>query len=326
MANAPRGLVYYPDNRPGISRERWGRGFSYRAPDGTRIDRGAERNRIEALAVPPAYENVWICPADNGHLQATGRDARLRKQYRYHPTWTEYRAEQKYADLAEFGRRLPSIRRKVSRELSLDAGEHAFALAAVIAMIDHLSIRIGTPDYAAENGTFGATTLTSRHLKLEEGDLFLAYKAKGGRKMRRTVSNRKLLRSLQALDDLPGAELVSWVDDDGAARSVRSEEVNEWLHDVTGSERMTAKTFRTWNGSVAALTAARSADRVTIKAMAEAAAERLGNTASIARKSYIHPAVIGLADGSTTMPEKAPDIRELRRDERFLIELLETES
>jgi DNA topoisomerase-1 len=323
MKATPDGLVYFPDSRPGIRRERRGRGFSYLAPDGTRIARGDERRRIEALAVPPAYEDVWICPIQSGHLQATGRDARNRKQYRYHPDWTEFQARRKYDDLPDFARALPRIRRRVASDLNLDAGEHAFAIAAVVAMIDRLSIRIGNADYAEENGTYGATTLTSQHMKLDNDDLYLSYAAKGGRKVRRKVSNAKLMRSLQSLDDLPGVELVSWVDDDGEPRAVRSEEVNAWLADVAGSRRMTAKTFRTWNGSVAALSAAFADETITIKAMAEAAAERLGNTPAIARNSYIHPAVIALADDPTGLPQDTPEIRGLRQDERLLLELIE---
>lgn len=324
MTTTPDGLVYFPDSRPGIHRLRRGRGFSYIAPDGTRIDRGAERDRIEALAVPPAYEDVWICPAHNGHLQATGRDARERKQYRYHPDWTKYRAARKYSDLPEFGRSLPAIRRRVSQNLNLDAGEHAFAIAAVVAMIDRLSLRIGTPDYAEENGSYGATTLTGRHVKLQNDDLLLSYTAKGGRKVRRKVSNRKLLRSLQALDDLPGADLVTWTDETGESRAVRSDEVNAWLGEVTGMNRLTAKTFRTWNGSVAALSAAKKAETITIKVMAEAAAKRLANTSTIARNSYIHPAVIALAEDSSTLAGNIPDIRGLREDERHLLHVIES--
>lgn len=315
-------LVYYPDSRPGIRRKRQGRGFSYLAPDGTRIERGDERRRIEALAVPPAYENVWISPRMNGHLQATGLDARNRKQYRYHPDWVKLRAKKKFDDLAVFGRALPAIRRKVARDLKLDAGEHAFALAAVVAMIDRLAIRIGNPDSVDENGTYGATTLTSKHLRLKDDALHLGYVGKGNRKVRRSVSNGKLMATLQALDDLPGAELVSWVDEEGKARSVRSDEVNEWLANVTGTEGLTAKTFRTWNGSVAALTAARTSDRVTIKAMAEAAAERLANTPTIARTSYIHPSVIALSADPAPLELPPPEVRGLREDERRLLRLL----
>lgn len=322
MNAAPSGLVYYPDTRPGIVRERRGRGFSYVAPDGTRIARGAERKRIEALAVPPAYEKVWICPKPHGHLQATGLDARERKQYRYHPDWTAFRSELKFAALGEFGRLLPGIRRRVSRDLNLDAGEQAFAVAAVVAMMDRLSIRIGNPEYADENGTYGATTLKSKHMKLDDHDLHLDYLGKGGKQVRRKVDNRKLMETLQKLHDLPGADLVTWIDEQGAPRSVSSDQVNAWLQEATGKDGLTAKTFRTWSGSVAALEAAARADKVTIKGMAEAAAERLANTPTIARTSYIHPAVIALSEDPGALPETGEEVAGLRMSERRLLKLL----
>ena len=317
-------LVYYPDTQPGIRRERRGRGFSYIAADGTRIARGAERDRIEALAVPPAYEDVWICPKPNGHLQATGIDARARKQYRYHPDWTAFRAEKKFHALADFGRALPAIRRRVARDLNRDAGEQTFAVAAVIAMMDRLSIRVGNRDYADENGTYGATTLQSKHLRLQDHDLYLAYTAKGGRRVRRKLKNDSLLRALQKLHDLPGGALVSWCDEDGQPRGVSSDQANAWLQEATGTDQHTAKTFRTWSGSVAALDAALTADGpVTIKAMSEAAAERLANTATIARNSYIHPAVIALAEEPDLPPIKPVETRGLRLRERQLLSLLD---
>jgi DNA topoisomerase I len=323
MTPLPTSLVYYPDSRPGIRRQRRGRGFSYIAPDGTRIDDKNERQRLTSLAVPPAYEDVWICPKPNGHLQATGLDTRQRKQYRYHPDWTEFRSELKFSDLADFGRALPAIRRRVSRDLTLEAGEQRFAIAAVVAMIDRLSLRIGHPEYAAENGTYGATTLTSRHIKLSGNDLHLSYRAKGNQNVRRKVSDRTIMKTLQALGDLPGVELVTWIDENGDSRAVSSDQVNTWLAEVTGSERLTAKTFRTWNGSVAALEAARRADNITIKAMASAAADRLANTPSIARKSYIHPAVIALAEDPDALPDAPDSPAGLRADERRLIALLD---
>lgn len=322
MTPMPPNLVYYPDSRPGITRRRAGRGFSYKAPDGTTIDDRSERKRLNALAVPPAYEDVWISPRRNGHLQATGIDTRTRKQYRYHPDWTEFRAQKKFEYLPRFGEVLPTIRRRVSRDLNLDAGEQAFAIAAVVAMIDRLSIRIGNPEYADENGTYGATTLTSKHLKLHEHDLTLSYKGKGNKDVRRKIGNAKLMQTFQRLDDLPGAELVTWLDEAGEIRTVSSDMVNAWLAEVTGEVGMTAKTFRTWAGSVAALTAAYKADKVTIKAMAEAAAERLANTPTIARNSYIHPTVIKLSEDKSALPDKAPDVRGLRLDERRLLALL----
>lgn len=314
-------LIYYPDDRPGISRRRAGRGWSYRAADGTTIDDADERARIEALAIPPAYADVWISPRRRGHLQATGYDDRTRKQYRYHPDWSEWRARRKYADLAEFGAALPALRRRVARALGGEAGERDFAIAAVLRLIDRTSIRVGSEDYRAENGTEGATTLRSRNLRLSDGKVRLDWTAKGGKRVRRQLSDRTLMRALHELSDLPGAPVFEWQDGD-QRRTVQADHVNDWMRDATGLDAATAKTFRTWNGSVAALEAALEAgEGVTIKAMAEAAAGRLHNTPAIARNSYIHPDVIALAE--TWRPVKAPEGPDgLRQGERALLKLL----
>jgi len=323
----PADLLYYPDTEPGIRRERRGRGFSYIGPDGTRIDRGPERRRIEALAVPPAYENVWISPLPLGHLQATGYDAKARKQYRYHPDWRSWRESVKYDDLAAFGEALPAIRRRIRRDLSREAGEKDFAIAAVLALIDRLAIRIGHPEYAAENKSYGATTLTARHASLRDGVFHLSYRSKGGQRVRTELRDRGLARVLHRLHDLPGKHLVSWLDDDGAPHAVTSGHVNQLLSEITGRPGITAKTFRTWSGSEAALDAALGADKATIKALSEAAAKRLHNTPAIARKSYIHPKVIALTEAShedrQALLEDLPPRAGLRQAERVLLRLLE---
>ncbi|MEI4471762.1 DNA topoisomerase IB [Frigidibacter sp. MR17.24] len=319
-------LIYYPDSEPGISRHRCGRGFSYRAADGTTIDDRGERARIAALAVPPAYEKVWICPRINGHLQATGFDARARKQYRYHPDWTQMRSLAKFDGLAAFGAALPRIRRAIARDLRGEAGDEAFAVAAVLRMIDRLSMRVGTPAYASENNSFGATTLRRRHLRLTDSKLTLDYTAKGGKRVRATVADRTLNRVLADLDDLPGRTLFRWIDDEGRSRPVSSGQVNDRLSELVEDEHATAKTFRTWNGSVAALQAAMTDGPVTIRAMTEAAAARLHNTPTVCRKSYIHPAVLALAD--LEAPERqalidgAPPRDGLAAPERGLLHLL----
>jgi DNA topoisomerase I len=315
-------LTYYPDSRPGIRRLRCGRGFSYLAPDGTRIDDTTERARIKALAVPPAYEDVWICPLPDGHLQATGRDARSRKQYRYHPDWRTWRDAQKYDHLRTFGEILPGLRRRIRRTLRQgEVGDHAFALAAILALLDRASLRIGTADYARENRTYGATTLKRRHVALDGDGLRFRFAAKGGKRVDKSLQDRTLNRILTRMGDLPGPELIKWIDDDGARHAVSSGEVNAWLEEVTGTEGLTAKTFRTWNGTVAALEAAEQADKPTIKRMAEAAADRLHNTPAIARSSYIHPRVIALAEDPRDL-SAAPDVRGLRRSECRLLHLL----
>lgn len=288
--------MYVSDSDPGITRRRRGRGFSYLAPDGTSIARGLERKRIEALAVPPAYNDVWICTKHNGHLQATGRDARKRKQYRYHPDWSAAQAETKFEQLASFGAALPSIRRRVDRDLGADPGDVQFALAAAVFMIDRTALRVGHPDYSKENGSYGALTLKRRHLVLKDDQIRLSFTAKGGKKVRKCVTDRKLQRLLQKIHDVPGATLLSWIDDSGATHSVSSNQLNEYLSDAAGGDGFTAKTFRTWAGTLAAFNCAEDGD-VTIKAMAEAAAKRLHNTPTVARNSYIHPAVIALSEG-----------------------------
>ena len=319
-------LVYYPDDRPGISRQRCGRGFTYIAPDGTRIDDAGERRRLNALGIPPAYENVWICPRPDGHLQATGRDARARKQYRYHPDWTAWRARRKFDHLIAFGRALPRLRRRVARDLSGEVGDRDFALAAIVALLDRTAMRIGHREHVEENGTRGATTLARRHVRLSEGEVRLRYRGKGGRLVRRTLRDRRLHQVLHALDDLPGRDLVRWVDDDGQPHAVASEAVNAWIADVVEDAGATAKTFRTWAGTLAAFETALGPERPTIRAMSEAAAERLANTPAIARSSYIHPAVIALSEredrsglGETdTVPSG------LRKGEALLIRHLES--
>ncbi|WP_136634936.1 DNA topoisomerase IB [Pseudooceanicola onchidii] len=289
-------LVYYPDDRPGITRARHGRGFTYRGPDGTTIARGPERRRLEAMAVPPAYDRVWMTPLDNGHLMATGFDDRSRKQYRYHPDWSAARSAEKFAVLPAFGEALPKIRGRISRDLNnREAGEAEFALAAALLLIDETAMRVGNPVYAAENGTYGATTLTRRHLRLRDGGLDLSWMAKGGKKVRRRIRSKRLMRVLQAARDLPGAELFTWVDDAGAAHKVTSSALNGYLSEIGGHDGFTAKTFRTWAGSLAAFEChLAEGEGATIKSMAQAASEALANTPTVARNSYIHPKVIDL--------------------------------
>ncbi|MFZ5964056.1 DNA topoisomerase IB [Thalassococcus sp. BH17M4-6] len=321
----PTDLVYYPDDRPGITRRRRGRGWSYTAPDGTHIDDKGERARIDALAVPPAYSDVWICPEPLGHLQATGRDARTRKQYRYHPDWTDFRARAKYDDLPAFGAALPALRRRILRDLrEREPGERQFAIAALLALLDRAALRVGSPDYARRNKTFGASTLRPKHFSLDGGEIRLSYTGKGGARIRSRLRDRTLNRVLGALDDLAGPTLISWTDDAGEGHAVTAGEVNALLAEMTGQSGITAKTFRTWNGSVAALEAALSSDGPTIKALSEAASERLHNTPTIARKSYIHPDVVALTDAPDDRAAlaDAPEIRGLRRAEAQLCALL----
>lgn len=327
-AIVPRGLVYVTDAEPGITRRRCGRGFVFRGPDGRLLDR-AERARILRLGVPPAYEKVWICPLENGHLQATGYDARGRKQYRYHPDWGSWRSQAKYALLPAFGEALPRLRRRVARDLKAEAGELAFSLAALTMLIDRTFLRVGSSAYAEENKTFGATTLLARHVKLKDGEVRLDFRAKGGKRVRQVLKDRRLHRILQEIEDLPGRNLFTWIDEEGHVRRVASHHVNEYLAEATGLSGASAKTFRTWGGSLAAFAVARATEgKLTVKMMAEGAAERLHNTPTISRTSYIHPRILGLADlkphERTAQLEavQPADLPDLRSDERRMLGFL----
>ncbi|WP_224816715.1 DNA topoisomerase IB [Hasllibacter sp. MH4015] len=321
----PDGLIYYPDDRPGITRRRSGRGFSYRAPDGTTIGDETVRKRIEALAVPPAYRHVWISPRVNGHLQATGYDAAQRKQYRYHPDWTTFRAERKFEDLPRFGLALPRLRAAIRSGLEEEPGTRDFVIAAVLGLIDRLSLRPGHPDYAEANGSFGATTLRSRHLSADEDGTQLKFTAKGGKKVNETLRDKTLARALHKLDDLPGAPIATWLDN-GQVRNVSPDMLSAYMADVTGEDGLTPKTFRTWNGSVAAMEVALREDDLTIALMAEAAAERLNNTPSMARNSYIHPEVIALSEKGLENRQQLAEATtptRLRKAERALLNLID---
>lgn len=281
--------------------------------------------------MPPAYRDVWICALATGHLQATGRDERGRKQYRYHPQWSEARARTKYDQLSAFGQALPALRRRVRRDLQGEVGDRAFSLAALILLLDRTCLRIGNPAYTANNRSFGASTLLTRHLSLnEEGLIQLKFRAKGGKLCRHVLRDKRLNRILQEIGDLPGRNIFTYLDDDGEPRALHSQDVNDYLSEVAG-DGMTAKTFRTWGGSLAAFELASELapdTRLTQRMMAEAAAERLYNTPTICRKSYIHPAILALAE-QTAEERKAlferlprPEIAELRASERCLLAFL----
>ena len=322
----PRGLVYVTDAMPGIRRMRRGKGFSYLSPDGTTIERGPERERLEKLGVPPAYENVWMCPLPHGYLQATGFDVRERKQYRYHALWSEHRSGNKFDRLVEFAHCLPAIRDRVARDLRAAPGEARFALAAAVTLIDRLSLRVGNEEYARENGSFGALTLRNKHVKLREGEIRLDFKAKSGQRVRRQLKDRRLLRILEKASDLPGAELLTWVDRMGQAHTLSSTQLNAYLDEADGDEELafTAKTFRTWAGTLAAYERVEQGDRPKIKDLALAASERLHNTPAVAKSAYIHPRVLALA-GEDAPALGAPEpIPGLSVPERRLLAFLES--
>ncbi len=267
------------------------------------IERGSERKRLEQMAIPPAYEDVWMSPLANGHLLATGRDTKARKQYRYHNKWAQAQSETKFNRLIDFGHALPKLRRTVLRDLEAEAGERLFALASAVTLIDRAALRVGNSEYTRENGSYGTVTLRNKHVKLSGNMIRLRYTAKGGKKVRRQINDRTLAKTLGKINDLPGAELFSWVDEGGEARVLNSTALNNYIADAAGSDEITAKTFRTWAGTVAAFEVAEKGD-ATIKAMAEAASVQLSNTPTVARNSYIHPSVIDLAGAEPLTIEK----------------------
>jgi DNA topoisomerase-1 len=295
------GLRYVRDDRPGIRREMGPLGFRYIAPSGRTIRRPSELKRIAALAVPPAWTDVWICPDPRGHLQATGRDARGRKQYRYHAKWRECRDETKYDRMAAFADALPIIRARTQRDLARPGLPREKVLATIVQLLEKSLIRVGNEEYAKENGSFGLTTMKNRHVDVRGGTLRFEFRGKSGKKHRVGVSDRRLARIVRDCRDLPGQELFQYVDDERRRRRIGSGDVNAYLKEITGEE-FTAKDFRTWAGTVLASTALREmADsgpipstriKQDINEAIEAVAGVLGNTRAVCRKSYIHPAVI----------------------------------
>ncbi|MGR9236580.1 DNA topoisomerase IB (plasmid) [Rhizobium leguminosarum] len=323
------GLVYVSDTEPGIRRRRKGKGFSYVMPDGTTLADELLRARIGALGLPPAYENVWICLYENGHLQATGFDARGRKQYRYHKEWQSFRSAGKFHQLIEFGQALPRIRRTVLRHLDTGAEDVNGVLAALTTLLDEAHLRVGNQAYVRENGTYGATTLLKRHLKIVDGQIELKFRAKGGKRVQRSLKHPRLQKILEEIADLPGRQLFVWKDESGALKPIDSGRLNTYLAEISGIP-ISAKTFRTWAGSLAAFGAARETivggGRPTVKQMSEAAAEALHNTPAISRSSYIHPAIIALAGNDHPLIENGSEpLRGLRAEENRLLDFLTSE-
>jgi DNA topoisomerase-1 len=320
------GLVYVSDTEPGIRRRRKGKGFSYTLPDGKTLADDIQRARIRALGLPPAYDNVWICIDENGHLQATGFDVRGRKQYRYHKDWQSFRSTGKFHQLIEFGNALPKIRRTVLRHLDTGAEDVNGVLAALTILLDEAHLRVGNQAYVKENDTYGATTLLKRHLKMVDGRIELKFRAKGGKRVQRSLKHPRLQKILEEIADLPGRQLFVWKDETGALRPIDSGRLNAYLAEISGIA-ISAKTFRTWAGSLAAFGAARSAvsegRRPSVKEMSEAAADALHNTPAISRSSYIHPAIIALSAKDETLEEGGSEpLRGLRADENRMLDFL----
>jgi DNA topoisomerase-1 len=299
-------LRYVNDSMPGITRHIARNGLDYRLPDGSLVRDIATLKRIRALAIPPAWTDVWICRDPNGHLQATGRDQRGRKQYRYHARWREVRDEAKYGKLLIFARVLPLIRTRVEEDLKRSGLPRERVLAAVLRLMELTLFRVGNSEYAKKNKSFGLTTLRDRHVRIEGGHIHLSFRGKSGNRYESDINDRRLARIVKGCRDLPGYELFQYLDEEGNQHAVGSEEVNAYLREITG-EDITAKDFRTWAGTqlaAEALRAFRNLDseskrKKAIVRAVEKVARHLGNTPAICRRCYIHPAILdGYIDGT----------------------------
>lgn len=286
-------LCFVDDTMPGIMRKRRGRYWMYFEADGKRITDRDEIDRLNAVGLPPAYERAWFCPTPNGHIQATGYDARGRKQYRYHPDFRAQQDAAKYDRCADFGRALPKLRKRVKEDLGKRAVSKEAVVAAVVRLLDHEHLRVGNEAYAKANKSFGATTLLSRHVKLLGRAVKMRFKGKSGIERELSITDRTLTRIVRHCLDLSGQHLFQFVDDDGQPQPVTSTDVNDYIRDAMG-EAFTAKHFRTWAASVIAFEqlCAAGEDGVSMEQMLEPVAEALGNTPAISRKSYVHPELI----------------------------------
>ncbi|HZZ94480.1 MAG TPA: DNA topoisomerase IB [Usitatibacter sp.] len=303
------GLVYVTDAFAGIRRKRAGRGWAYYAPNGARIRDAAKRERLNSLAIPPAWTDVWICPDPNGHIQATARDARGRKQYRYHTAYREACDQSKFRRMLEFSEVLPGLRETIERDLRAPDLSRRQILATVIRLLDRTLIRVGNDEYARENRSFGLTTLRRRHVEVDGSLLRFSFRGKSGVEHDVAIDDARLARIVQRCQDLPGTELFQYLDATGKRQAVSSDDVNARLREIAGSD-VSAKDFRTWGGTMQAAIALRAmgpvptkreADRNILGALDEVS-QRLGNTRTVCRKYYVHPALIQAYYEGRTMP------------------------
>ncbi|KQX98452.1 DNA topoisomerase I [Massilia sp. Root133] len=332
------GLRYVHDDRPGILREPVKDGFRYLDAKGEPVEDEPTLKRIKSLAIPPAWTDVWICPQANGHLQATGRDARGRKQYRYHPKWREVRDEVKYERMIKFGKALPQIRKEVDRTLALPGLPREKVLATIVYLLEATMMRIGNDEYARENKSYGLTTLRNRHVRIDGSEVEFRFRGKSGVYHDVKVHDRRLARIIQRTRDLPGQDLFQYLDEDGETHTVGSSDVNDYLRTITG-EDYTAKDFRTWSGTVLAAMALQEFEAVDSDTQAkknvvraiESVAERLGNTPSVCRKCYVHPAVLDayldgtMLEGLRARAEESlvEDLKDLQPEEAAVLAMLE---
>ena len=313
------GLVYVTDSVPGIRRVRHGRGFRYIDARGRPVKARADLDRIARLVIPPAWKDVWICPHPRGHIQACGRDARGRKQYRYHSGWRQFRDEAKYDQMLSFATALPLLRRQIAKDLSVAGLPRRKVVAAVVQLLEKTLIRVGNDEYARDNQSYGLTTMRNRHVRVSKSTVRSTFKGKGGKSHDVAFNDARLARIVRRCQDLPGHELFGYVDDEGHVQDIGSADVNDYLREVTGRD-FTAKSFRTWAATVLAACAfqempasqsAAHAKRNIVKAV-EAVSGVLGNTPAICRKSYIHPSIVdAYLDGSLPRTRRARRLKEV---------------
>jgi DNA topoisomerase-1 len=328
-------LRYVSDASPGITRHRAGKHWRYKNPDGTALRDDRDIDRIRAIAIPPAWTGVWICPDPQGHIQATGRDARGRKQYRYHARWHEVRGETKFGRIAEFARCLPAIRARVDADLARPGLPRERVLATVVRLLESTLIRIGNNEYARANDSFGLTTLRGEHADVSGSSIEFSFRGKSGKQHTVGLRDRRLAAVVKRCQDLPGEDLFQYVNGDGEPRSVNSTDVNAYLGDIGGDD-FTAKDFRTWGGTVLAtmalLRAGSAEDEPSLKrnivAAVDEVASALGNTRAVCRASYIHPAILAAyEDGSLASAAKRcrarPQLKGLAPEECVTLCLIE---
>jgi DNA topoisomerase I len=332
------GLSYVSDVRPGYTRKAKGDDFEWFNADGQLIRDEQRLLRIKRLAIPPAWTEVWVSPLANGHIQATGRDARGRKQYLYHERWREVRDENKYDRIISFGKALPKIRRRIARDLKLPGLPRNKVLATVVQLLERTFIRIGNEEYARENKSFGLTTMKDRHVEVKGAKLRFRFRGKSGREHEVDVTDRRIAKIVSKLQDLPGQDLFQYLDDGGEVRDITSQDVNEYLREITG-EDFSAKDFRTWAGTVLTAIALNAQEKfengkqakAIIKTAISAVAKILGNTPAICRKCYVHPAVLETyldqksIEGLTRTTEAALEREDvdLRSSEAVVLKFLE---
>jgi DNA topoisomerase-1 len=325
------GLRYVSDEMPGITRIARGKHFAYVAADGKEITDETELARIRSLAVPPAYTDVWICPIANGHLQATGRDARGRKQYRYHKRWREVRDETKYGRMIAFAQALPAIRKRIEADMALSGLPREKVLATVVQLLETTAIRVGNDEYAKDNGSYGLTTLRNTHAKVQGATVRFSFRGKSGVRHAIDLRDRRLAKIVRQCQDLPGQQLFEYVDDDGNTRAIDSSDVNAYIREISG-EDFSAKDFRTWLGTVtcASLLAQQEAAETQTERKSRLTdvikdvATRLGNTPAVCRKCYVHPHVVDtyLEAGVLSAPTKMRHTAGLLPEEVFVLALL----